>query len=214
MILAPSILTVKEEERSSTLQELYDLGIVYLHLDIMDGKFVPNTTQGVSLLKDINSFDFVFDTHLMVNDPINYIKEFADAGSDIITFHFEACTNVEEVIDKIKSYGIKCGISIKPKTDPKVLLPYLSKLDQILIMSVEPGFGGQKFMEDSLEKIKYFDELRNNNDEYTYQIEVDGGINLDNVSKVRAAGVNIVVMGTALINSNDKKNVITKVEDL
>lgn len=214
MILAPSILTVKEEERSSTLQELYDLGIVYLHLDIMDGKFVPNTTQGVSLLKDINSFDFVFDTHLMVNDPINYIKEFADAGSDIITFHFESCTNVEEVINKIKSYGIKCGISIKPKTDPKVLLPYLSKLDQILIMSVEPGFGGQKFMEDSLEKIRYFDELRNNNDEYTYQIEVDGGINLDNVSKVRAAGANIVVMGTALINSCDKKNVISKVEDL
>ena len=162
MILAPSILTVKEEERNNTLQELYDLGIVYLHLDIMDGKFVPNTTQGVSLLKDINSFDFVFDTHLIVNDPINYIKEFADAGSDIITFHFEACTNVEEVIDKIKSYGIKCGISIKPKTDPKVLLPYLSKLDQILIMSVEPGFGGQKFMEDSLDKIRYFDELRNN----------------------------------------------------
>ena len=214
MILAPSILTVKEEERSSTLQELHDLGIVYLHLDIMDGKFVPNTTQGVSLLEAINSFDFVFDTHLMVNDPINYIKEFADAGSDIITFHFEACTNVEEVIDKIKSYGIKCGISIKPKTDPKVLLPYLSKLDQILIMSVEPGFGGQKFMEDSLDKIRYFDELRNDNDEYTYQIEVDGGINLDNVSKVRAAGVNIVVMGTALINSNDKKNVISKVEDL
>jgi ribulose-phosphate 3-epimerase len=214
MILAPSILTVKEEERNNTLQELYDLGIVYLHLDIMDGKFVPNTTQGVSLLKDINSFDFVFDTHLMVNDPINYIKEFADAGSDIITFHFEACTNVEEVINTIKSYDIKCGISIKPKTDPKVLLPYLSKLDQILIMSVEPGFGGQKFMEDSLEKIKYFDELRNNNDEYTYQIEVDGGINLDNVSKVRAAGANIVVMGTALINSCDKKNVISKVEDL
>lgn len=214
MILAPSILTVKEEERNNTLQELYDLGIVYLHLDIMDGKFVPNTTQGVSLLEAINSFDFVFDTHLMVNDPINYIKEFADAGSDIITFHFEACTNVEEVINKIKSYGIKCGISIKPKTDPKVLLPYLSKLDQILIMSVEPGFGGQKFMEDSLEKIRYFDELRNDNDEYTYQIEVDGGINLDNVSKVRAAGVNIVVMGTALINSCDKKNVISKVEDL
>lgn len=214
MILAPSILTVKEEERNNTLQELYDLGIVYLHLDIMDGKFVPNTTQGVSLLEAINSFDFVFDTHLMVNDPINYIKEFADAGSDIITFHFEACTNVEEVIDKIKSYGIKCGISIKPKTDPKVLLPYLSKLDQILIMSVEPGFGGQKFMEDSFEKIKYFDELRNNNDEYTYQIEVDGGINLDNVSKVRCSGANIVVMGTALINSCNKKNVISKVEDL
>jgi ribulose-phosphate 3-epimerase len=214
MILAPSILTVKEEERNNTLQELYDLGIVYLHLDIMDGKFVPNTTQGVSLLKDINSFDFVFDTHLMVNDPINYIKEFADAGSDIITFHFEACTNVEEVINMIKTYEIKCGISIKPKTDPKVLLPYLSKLDQILIMSVEPGFGGQKFMEDSLEKIKYFDELRNNNDEYTYQIEVDGGINLDNVSKVRFSGANIVVMGTALINSCDKKNVISKVEDL
>ncbi len=214
MILAPSILTVKEEERNSVLTELSNLGIIYLHLDIMDGKFVPNTTPGVGLLKKINKFDFVFDTHLMVEDPINYIDKFYNAGSDIITFHFEAVKDVLPLIRKIKSLGIKCGISIKPGTSPEVLLPYLKELDQILIMSVEPGFGGQKFMESSLDKIKYLDELRNKNDEYNYLIEVDGGINLNNVEMVRNAGCNVVVMGTALINSTDKKNVIDKVDSL
>lgn len=214
MILAPSILTVKEEERNSVLTELSNLGIIYLHLDIMDGKFVPNTTPGVCLLKKINKFDFVFDTHLMVEDPINYIDKFYNAGSDIITFHYEAVKDVLPLIRKIKSLGIKCGVSIKPGTSPEVLLPYLKELDQILIMSVEPGFGGQKFMESSLEKIKYLDELRNKNDEYNYLIEVDGGINLNNVEMVRNAGCNVVVMGTALINSNDKKNVIDKVDSL
>lgn len=214
MILAPSILTVKEEERNSILTELSNLGIIYLHLDIMDGKFVPNTTPGVGMLKKINKFDFVFDTHLMVEDPINYIDKFYNAGSDIITFHYEAVKDVLPLIRKIKSLGIKCGISIKPGTSPEVLLPYLKELDQILIMSVEPGFGGQKFMESSLDKIKYLDELRNKNDEYNYLIEVDGGINLNNVEMVRNAGCNVVVMGTALINSTDKKNVIDKVDSL
>ena len=214
MILAPSILTVKEEERNSILTELSNLGIIYLHLDIMDGKFVPNTTPGVGMLKKINKFDFVFDTHLMVEDPINYIDKFYNAGSDIITFHYEAVKEVLPLIRKIKSLGIKCGVSIKPGTSPEVLLPYLKELDQILIMSVEPGFGGQKFMESSLDKIKYLDELRNKNDEYNYLIEVDGGINLNNVEMVRNAGCNVVVMGTALINSNDKKNVIDKVDSL
>lgn len=214
MILAPSILTVKEEERNNILQELIDLGIIYLHLDIMDGKFVPNTTPGVSLLKKINKFDFVFDTHLMVEDPINYIDKFYKAGSDIITFHYEAVDNVQQVINKILSLNIKCGISIKPNTDPKVLLPYLKDLDQILIMSVEPGFGGQKFMENALEKIKYLDKLRNSNEEYHYLIEVDGGINLSNVTKIREAGANVVVMGTALINSSDKASLIKEVDSL
>lgn len=214
MILAPSILTVKEEERNNTLKELFDLGIIYLHLDIMDGKFVPNETEGVSLLQKINTFDFIFDTHLMVSNPINYIEEFASSGSNIITVHYEACENIKEVIDKIKSLGVKCGISIKPKTSTEVLLPYLKDIDQILIMSVEPGFGGQKFMEDSIEKISYFDKLRNECDDYTYQIEVDGGINLENATKVRKAGANIVVMGTALINSNDKKTLIKEVDEL
>lgn len=214
MILAPSILTVKEEERNSVLEELIGLGIIYLHLDIMDGKFVPNTTPGVSMLKKINKFDFVFDTHLMVEDPINYIDKFYKAGSDIITFHYEAVNNVQQVINKILSLNIKCGISIKPNTDPKVLLPYLKDLDQVLIMSVEPGFGGQKFMDNALDKIKYLDNLRNNNDEYHYLIEVDGGVNLSNVSKIREAGANVVVMGTALINSSDKASVIKEVDNL
>ena len=214
MILAPSILTVKEEERNSVLTELSNLGIVYLHLDIMDGKFVPNTTPGVSMLKKINKFNFVFDTHLMVEDPINYIDKFYQAGSDIITFHYEAVKEVLPLIRKIHSLGIKCGVSIKPKTSPEVLLPYLKEIDQILIMSVEPGFGGQKFMESALDKIKYFDDLRNNSDEYNYLIEVDGGINLDNVELVRNAGCNVVVMGTALINSESKKSVIEKVDSL
>ena len=214
MILAPSILTVKEEERNSVLRELEELGIIYLHLDIMDGKFVPNTTEGVGMLKKINKFNFVFDTHLMVEDPINYIDKFYKAGSDIITFHFEAVKDVLPLIRKIHSLGIKCGVSIKPGTNPEVLLPYLKEIDQILIMSVEPGFGGQKFMTSALDKIKYFDDLRNKSDDYTYLIEVDGGINLENVELVRNAGCNVVVMGTALINSNSKKEVIEKVDSL
>ena len=120
----------------------------------MDGKFVPNTTPGVGMLKKINKFNFVFDTHLMVEDPINYIDKFYKAGSDIITFHYEAVKDVLPIIRKIKSLGIKCGISIKPGTSPEVLLPYLKELDQILVMSVEPGFGGQKFMEEILYKIE------------------------------------------------------------
>ncbi len=214
MILAPSILTVKEEERNNVLTELSNLGIIYLHLDIMDGKFVPNTTEGVGMLKKINKFDFVFDTHLMVEDPLSYIDKFYKAGSDIITFHFESTTKVKELISKIHSLGIKCGVSIKPKTNPEVLLPYLKDIDQILIMSVEPGFGGQKFMESALDKIKYFDDLRNNCDDYNYLIEVDGGVNLDNVELIRNAGANVVVMGTALINSQDKEGVIKKVDSL
>lgn len=214
MILAPSILTVKENERNSVLTELSKLGIIYLHLDIMDGKFVPNTTEGVGMLKQINKFDFVFDTHLMVEDPINYVDKFYKAGSDIITFHYEAVKDVLQLIRKIHSLGIKCGVSIKPATDPSVLLPYLKEIDQILIMSVEPGFGGQKFMEGALDKIKYYDSLRNQNEEYDYLIEVDGGINLDNVEIIRNAGANVVVMGTAFINSTSKKEVIDKVDAL
>ena len=214
MILAPSILTVKEEERNSVLTELSNLGIVYLHLDIMDGKFVPNTTEGVSMLKKINKFNFVFDTHLMVEDPINYIDKFYKAGSDIITFHFEAVKDVLPLIKKIHSLGIKCGVSIKPATNPEVLIPYLKEIDQILIMSVEPGFGGQKFMDSALDKIKFFDDLRNNCDDYNYLIEVDGGINLNNVESIRHAGCNVVVMGTALINSDSKKEVIDMVDSL
>lgn len=214
MILAPSILTVKEEERNSVLTELSNLGIIYLHLDIMDGKFVPNTTEGVSMLKKINKFNFVFDTHLMVEDPINYIDKFYKAGSDIITFHFEAVKDVLPLIKKIHSLGIKCGVSIKPATNPEVLIPYLKEIDQILIMSVEPGFGGQKFMDSALDKIKFFDDLRNNCDDYNYLIEVDGGINLNNVESIRRAGCNVVVMGTALINSDSKKEVIDMVDSL
>ena len=131
-----------------------------------------------------------------------------------ITRFYEAVKDVLPLIRKIHSLGIKCGISIKPATDPKVLLPYLKEIDQILIMSVEPGFGGQKFMESALDKIKYFDDLRNNNDDYDYLIEVDGGINLNNVEMIRKAGCNVVVMGTALINSDSKKEVIDMVDSL
>ena len=207
MILAPSILTVKEEERNSVLTELSNLGIIYLHLDIMDGKFVPNTTEGVGMLKKINKFNFVFDTHLMVEDPINYIDKFYKAGSDIITFHYEAVKDVLPLIRKIHSLGIKCGVSIKPGTSPEVLLPYLKEIDQILIMSVEPGFGGQKFMESSLDKIKYFDDLRNNNDDYNYLIEVDGGIDDTTAPLCIEKGIDILVSGSFLFKGEMEKKV-------
>ena len=213
MILAPSILTVKEEERNSVLNELANLGIIYLHLDIMDGKFVPNTTPGVGLLKKINNFNFVFDTHLMVEDPLNYIDKFYKAGSDIITFHYEAVKEVLPLIKKIHSLGIKCGVSIKPATNPEVLLPYLKELDQILIMSVEPGFGGQKFMESSLDKIKYLKEQKELNN-YKYIIEVDGGINQSTAALVKKAGCEAVVAGTYLFKSDNFTNAVKGLKEI
>ena len=208
MKIAPSILSVKIEEYPKVIKELENLDISYLHLDIMDGKFVPNSTYDAEEVKNIRKMTSMFlDTHLMIENPENYINGYINAGSDSITFHFEATTNVKKVIKMIKDKNLKCGISIKSKTNVDVLLPYLSEIDMVLVMSVEPGFGGQKFMDSALNKIKQLANLRMTN-HYSYLIEVDGGINNETSKLCKNAGADIIVVGTYLMNSNNKKETI------
>ncbi len=207
MIVAPSILTVTKEERSNYLEKLITLGIKYLHLDIMDGKFVPNVTEGVELLKDINQYPFIFDTHLMVEDVDLLINEFAECGSDFITFHAEIKQDFKYLIDKIHRLGKKCGISIKPNTEVDVIIPYLTKLDLVLVMSVEPGFGGQSYIESVNHKIEALARLRKSQG-YHYLIEVDGGIKEHHLHHLKHLGVDMVVMGTGLTNSSNPKQII------
>ncbi|MCI6508383.1 MAG: ribulose-phosphate 3-epimerase [Bacilli bacterium] len=208
MKIAPSILSVKIEEYPKVIKELENLDISYLHLDIMDGKFVPNSTYDAEEVKNIRKMTSMFlDTHLMIENPENYINSYINAGSDSITFHFEATTNVKKIIKMIKDKNLKCGISIKPKTNVDVLLPYLSEIDMVLVMSVEPGFGGQKFMDSALNKIKQLANLRMTN-HYSYLIEVDGGINNETSKLCKNAGADIIVVGTYLMNSNNKKETI------
>lgn len=185
-----------------------EVGIKYLHFDVMDGHFVPNISFGTPVLDSIkHNFGLINDVHLMISDPLKYIEDFVKAGADIITFHYEALESDEkrrEVINKIKSFNVKVGMSIKPKTDVKVLLPFLNDLDLILIMSVEPGFGGQKFMESALDKIKFL-SLEKNKNGLKYLIEVDGGINSLTFKKCSDFGVDICVIGSYLYKSSNLK---------
>lgn len=183
MEISLSILNIDYNHIEEELKK-YKNEIKVLHLDIMDGHFVPNISFGPAVVKSIHKEnDFIYDTHLMISDPMKYIKDFVDAGSDYITFHLEAVNNVNEVIDYIHSLGVKAGLSIKPNTKVEEVLPYLPKLDLVLIMSVEPGFGGQKFMESSIEKVN---KLRKWKEEkgYSYLISIDGGINDETIQRV------------------------------
>lgn len=214
MIIAPSILNIPAQERNSKIKEYENAGIVYLHLDIMDGKFVNNTTEKVSMLEEVSCFDMVKDVHLMVYDVEKYAKQFIDKGADLITFHYEAVEDPLPVIKRIKNSGVRVGLSIKPNTKVEVIKPYLKDIDLVLVMSVEPGFGGQKFIESSLDKIKELDKIRNSSDKYSYQIEVDGGINEENAPLLKTAGANIIVMGTALYKAKDASKVVNFVDNL
>ncbi len=212
MKVAPSILSADFTCLEESIKRVNKA--TFLHVDVMDGIFVPNISFGPSIQKQIRSkfSEMIFDTHLMIIDPIKYIKEFADAGSDYITFHIEAKSDINETIDLIHSYGIKAGISIKPGTDPKVLIPYLKKLDLVLVMSVEPGFGGQKFMPSAIDKIKWLDEYKNKNN-LSYIISVDGGINKETYPLVLNAGANLAVMGSFLFKAENPNEWINTVEN-
>lgn len=203
-ILAPSILAADFTCLGKEMQITEQAGAEYIHFDVMDGIFVPNISFGVPVLKSIhNATKQVMDVHLMITEPIRYIEDFAKAGADIITIHYEACEDVRATIAKIKETGKKVGVSVKPKTPVTVLEDLLEEIDMVLIMSVEPGFGGQKFMPESLDKVR---EVRRMADEkgLAMDIQVDGGIGAENAAAVLEAGANILVAGSAVFKSTEE----------
>lgn len=206
VILAPSMLSADFKELGKEIRTIEENGAKYLHFDVMDGIFVPNISFGMPVLKSIRpGTNLVCDAHLMITEPIRYVEEFAKAGADVITVHLEACEDVDATIAKIKECGCKVGVSIKPMTPVSALKPYLEKIDMILIMSVEPGFGGQKFMPIALDKLA---ETRAMLDEKGLQVDlqVDGGITVHNIEDVIKAGANIIVAGSSVFSGDVEAN--------
>lgn len=206
-ILAPSILSADFKKLGEQLELCEKSGAEYLHFDVMDGMFVQNISFGIPVLECIKGHTgMVLDVHLMIQEPIRYAESFAKAGADILTIHYEACTDVQETIDKIHSCGIKAGLTIKPGTPVEVLKPFLDQVEMFLIMSVEPGQGGQGFIPESLDKIRALREMLNAKG-LTTDIEVDGGIKTDNAAEVAKAGANIMVAGSAVFKGEIEANV-------
>ena len=208
--ISPSILSADFGKLGVEISELEKAGADLIHVDVMDGHFVPNITIGPEVIKDLKKHTSLpFDVHLMISPVHKYIKNFAEAGADIITIHPESTDNLIETINEIKKFGKKAGVSLNPKTTIEKVLPVLSLIDLVLIMSVNPGFGGQKFIKETLEKVKL---LRKEIDQkkLAVEIEIDGGINFDNAKIAKKAGVDILVSGTTIFNNNEgniKKNI-------
>ncbi len=204
MLLSPSILSADFSALLDDIKKIEEGGADYIHVDVMDGHFVPNISFGAPVMKCLNGkTNLPYDVHLMIEEPLKYIKDFVTDQTEYITVHREACENdLDEVIDMIKGYGIKAGVSIKPGTPTSALEGYFDKIDLILIMSVEPGFGGQSFMEDQLTKAVELSALKKEMG-YSYIIEMDGGISLDNIERVRDAGVEMAVAGSAVYKAED-----------
>ena len=208
--ISPSILSADFGKLGKEIQDLEKAKADLIHIDVMDGHFVPNITIGPEVIKKLRKYTSLpFDVHLMISPVDNLIKNFAEAGADIITIHPEATNNISESIKKIKSYGKKAGVSLNPETKVDEVMPILNMIDLILVMSVNPGFAGQKFIKETLEKVKI---LRKEIDikKIKTEIEIDGGINFDNSKLAIAAGVDILVSGTTIFKQNEgdlKKNI-------
>ncbi len=202
-ILAPSLLSADFTRLGEQIGVLREKGVKYLHFDVMDGVFVPNISIGVPVLKSIRAVtDQVLDVHLMITEPERYVKAFSDAGADIINIHYEATKLHADTLKQIKELGKIPAITIKPKTGWREIIPYLELVDMVLVMSVEPGFGGQSFIEGSLDNVKGLAAYRAEKG-LDFKIEIDGGINLDNVSAVIDAGVDVVVAGSSVFCKGD-----------
>lgn len=206
-IIAPSILAADFANLGEQIRKTEDAGAKYLHFDVMDGIFVPNISFGVPILSSISSFtNQVLDVHLMIHEPIRYLEDFRRAKADIITVHYEACEDIIKTLDKIKDLEVKAGISIKPDTPEDVLKPLLDKVDKVLVMAVEPGFGGQTLIPNTLDKVKNIKGWIDYR-EAKIDLQVDGGIYHENVRRVLDAGANIIVSGSGVFHGDIKENV-------
>ena len=208
--ISPSILSADFSQLGNEIKRLEEGGADMIHVDVMDGHFVPNLTIGPPVIKALRKqCSIKFDVHLMISPVHKYIEAYADAGADIITIHPEATENLEESISKIKSLNKKVGVSLNPESKLDLIINYLEKIDLVLIMSVNPGFGGQKFMPEVLDKVKQLKEIKSKKN-MNFDIEIDGGINFDNCQLAIEAGANILVSGTTVFKSNNgdiKKNI-------
>lgn len=205
-ILAPSILAADCTRLGEQIAQVKEGGAQYLHIDVMDGVFVPSLSFGICIVESLRKIkDIIFDVHLMITEPVRYIEEFAKSGADIITVHLEACEDVEATLLKIRECGCKAGLSIKPGTPVTEVMPWLGLVDMVLVMSVEPGFGGQKYIEASTERIR---QIRNMITESGRDValEVDGGVNLSNVEMVMDAGADVIVAGSAVFEGDVLQN--------
>lgn len=205
-ILAPSILSADFNVLGEQIQTVAKAGAQYIHVDVMDGIFVPSISYGMPVIKSVRkSTDAVFDVHLMITEPVRYIRDFVDSGADIITVHVEACKDIDETIRDIKTCGVRAAVAINPETPVDKIMPYLDDIDMALVMSVHPGFGGQKFIPDVLDKVRIIRSYYRDNN-MDKDIEIDGGINFDNLPEVLEAGANVIVAGSSVYRGDAAAN--------